>query len=440
MRRLLSALRHPISQNAIALYGVQFATYIVPLVTLPYVARVLNESGFGLVVFAQGFSFLLGLVITYSFDLTATREVAAKRNETGVLGGIAARVLGGKLLLAVVALVVALGALLVVPKLRANPDLLGLALLAALATGLNPGWFFVGIERLRLVALVQLGSRVLSAGLTFVFVTSADDAWVILALYAGASLLASGIGHWLMYRRIPRVRPRIAGSLTAIRQGWLLFVGTGAFTLYTSANVVVLGLFVSSAQVAHFGAAERIVRASSQVLGPAATVVFPRLAYLQASDEATRARRLGLISVVVFGAIGGTAALALAILAPVIIPLVFGPEFDEAIVLLRILGLLVFLSAVANALVQWMFSLHMDQAVVRIVIAAGVSNLALALVLVPRFGPVGMACSVLVAEVVAVLGCVRAIRRNDATSESGLLSEVRMARRSRPVTTESGDQ
>lgn len=416
LSRLREALRHPISQNAIALYWVQFATFLVPLVTLPYTSRVLGPSAFGLVIFAQGFSWVVGLIIEYGFNVSATRDIAAARDSKATLTDLVAGVFGAKLILAGASLLLAVLALVLIPKLSQNPELVALAWVAAVATGFSPAWFFIGTERLRLPAVIQLSTRVFAAALTFVLVKTPDDAWIVLGLYAAGCVLGSLSVNALLYRRLPLQLPRLKGSLQTLKEGWPLFVGTGAIALYTSANVVLLGLFVASAQVAHFGAGERVVRAASQLLGPVAAAVLPRMSYLQASGEAARARRLAWISLFTLGGIGLAVAGMLALLAPIVVSIVFGDDFVSTVPLLRALAFLIPLTAVAAALAGWMMSKRMDKPVQRVVVTAGIVNVVLAVALVPLFGPPGMVAAVLVSEVTAVTGCVLTIRRRDAAS------------------------
>ena len=61
-------------QNVIALYGVQACTYALPLLTFPYLARVLGPSGWGVVVFAQAIGIVITCVVEYGFDISASRE------------------------------------------------------------------------------------------------------------------------------------------------------------------------------------------------------------------------------------------------------------------------------------------------------------------------------------------------------------------------------
>src|SRR5512132_880740 len=100
LKRILIAIRHPVGQNVIGLYAMQLAQFIVPLVTLPYVARVLEPSAFGLVVFSQGFALLLVVFIDWGFGFTGTRSAAENQTDPDGLSNIVHRVRGAQVLLA----------------------------------------------------------------------------------------------------------------------------------------------------------------------------------------------------------------------------------------------------------------------------------------------------------------------------------------------------
>jgi len=430
LKRLRQAIAHPISQNVFALYWLQFATFMVPLITLPYVARVLQPSAFGLVVFSQGFAFVLMVLIDWGFSFHGTREAASTREDPAELAQAVHNVRGAQLLLSAASLPIALGALLVVPKLSEHPEFLILAWVAAVAGGLSPSWYFVGVERLRLISFIQLAFRFLGAGLTFAFVRGPDDAWIVMALFAASNVTAWIAADILMYREIKFRVPRLRPSLGAVRGSTMLFISTVAVTLYTAFNVVLLGLFEPSAAVAHFGAAERILRVSLQVLAPIGTAVYPRLAALQAAHKHERARELLAIAIAAVGAVGLVLAAALAALAPLIIRILFGSAFvAESVPLLRVLVLIIPIAIVSAIAGSWLVTLHMDRRVARIALGAGAINVALGCVLTPLFGPVGMAWSVVTAEASAAVGTLIAVARYDRDTLSHLLSRMRLGAR-----------
>ena len=94
--------------NATALYTAHVLGLIVPLLTIPYLARVLRPSGWGLVVFAQSFGAWLALVLEYGFDLSGTRAVARVRSDPQRLPEVVAGVQGAKMLMVLTAPIVVL--------------------------------------------------------------------------------------------------------------------------------------------------------------------------------------------------------------------------------------------------------------------------------------------------------------------------------------------
>src|SRR5438876_12215282 len=93
-------LRSSFVHNVIALYGVQGCTYALPLLTFPYLARVLGPSGWGVVVFAQAIGMVIASVVEYGFDISGSRETSRQRNDPQRLSALISGVLGAKSLLA----------------------------------------------------------------------------------------------------------------------------------------------------------------------------------------------------------------------------------------------------------------------------------------------------------------------------------------------------
>jgi len=412
LKRLLTALRHPVSRNMIALYWVQIATFVVPLVTLPYVARVLEPSGFGLVIFAQGFAFLLVVFINWGFGMTGSRSTAANRTDPEALSEVVRRVLGGQLVLTMASAVVAAGTLVLDPTMRDHPEFLVLAWVAAAALGLSPNWFFLGLERARVTALVQLGFRAAGAGLTFVLVNNPGDAWIVTALFAGSSVGGLIVTDVLLYRRVEFRLPEWRLSVREIRDSTMIFIGTLAVALVTSFNVVLLGFLGSSAEVAHFGAAERLVRVSIMLLGPIGAAIVPRMTALQAAGKRERARRLLTIAVAVAALPALAIMLGLIAFAAPIIHLVYGESFvDASAPILRVLALIIPVNVSGAVFGVWLMTLHRDRLIMTIAVTAGVANVVLGTAFTLLFGPIGMAWSVITAEAVGAAGGLLAVRR-----------------------------
>jgi len=409
--RVLNLFRHTLVQNVLSLYGVQIATYVVPLVTVPYLARVLGVAGWGLVAFAQGFGSYVSILGEYGFSLSATREVARHRDDRGKLAHILAGVLGAKLALAAVSIVVALIAGRWVPIFREHPELFWAAMFWAVSQTFSVLWFFAGFERMRLVAGLDILAKSLATIGVFVLVKHPEDGWRVLALQGCGFLLSSAVSLGLVYRELPFRLPSWSSISEALRMGWTMFLFRSSVSLYTAGNAFILGLFVSPEFVGYYAGAEKISRAFLGLLNPISQTLYPRLSHL-VSRAQSRAARLVRISIGVMGAAGTGIGALVFLLAPVIVHMILGSHFGQAVPVLRILALLVPLVALGNVLgIQWMLPLGMDRAFNKIILLAGVINVSLALLLAPVYKDMGMAWAVVVAEAF-VTACMYVVLRS----------------------------
>ena len=398
----------PVAGNALALYLTQFGTLLIPLATLPYLARVLRPEGWGLVVFAQSFAAWLSLLIEYGFRLSMTRELARRRDDPDATAQIVSHAFAAQVVLAAVSTVAAAVAWFLVPRFQEATGHLVLALVLAIALGFSPAWYFQGVERVRAYAAATLAGQLIYLVGVFAVVRDPSDGWKVLALQA-AAVGAVTVFCLTRVARAVRVAPfAAAGAARALRGGFGLFLFLNLVTLYTAANAFLLGLVAPAATamrtVSYFAGAERLLRGVLGLFAPIAQALYPRLSHLASSDPAAAARlsRLTLVAMLVLGvAIAG----GLFAGAPLLVRLLLGPGYEAAANVLRILALLAPLVAVSTTLgTLWMLPIGMDRPMAVIVLGAGVLNVVLALAWATRTGEVGMAWAVVVAEAVVAAG------------------------------------
>jgi PST family polysaccharide transporter len=410
VRRLLT---HSVAKNAAALYGVQFAGYVIPLVTLPYLARVLHAEAFGLVLFAQSFALWASITLEYGFNLSATREVAQNRGDRNALAATAAEVLGAKLILFSGFVLIAGIAAITVVNFRQHPGYLLWAIIQALAFGLSPFWYFQGTERMVRAVLVQLFARIAATIAIFIVVRIPGDGWKALAWQAAAGCAIVFIQTLWMYSEIDFQRPGWKRSVRALRAGWHMFVFRGANNIYGTANAFILGLFVPSVQVGYFGGAERIAKAVLGLTLPFTQAFYPHMSRV-VSQSGPKASRLARWTIPIVGLVGLILAVALALLAPLAISLILGRGYQASVRVLYVFALILPLNAVNEALIMhWMLPRGMERAVGVITSGAILINIISASFLAPVYAQIGMAWAILIAEAIQsiALGAVL-FRRN----------------------------
>lgn len=391
-------LRNAVIGNALALTALQFVSLLLPLASIPYLARVLRPAAWGAVLIAQSLAVILTMLLEFGFNLSATREVARVRDDANVLAGVVANVTAAKGMLLALGVAGAAISVLFIPQLSAHPGYVLFALVIALAQGLTPTWYFQGVERLPAFTAIELGGRVLMTAGIFATVRTPSDAWQVLAWQALFSAACCVINSRRMYQEVAFVAPSARGAWEAIRMSWGLFLFRATVSLYTTANVILLNVFVSSAQIALYGGAERLSKALLGLLGAVPQAVFPRISHLVKADR-DAARQLARISATVTIGISLLLCVGLIVAAPLVIRIVLGNGYEGSVPLLRILALLVPIITVSGVLgVQWMLPLGMDRPFMRIVAIAGVLNVALGAVLSSQLGAFGMSCAVVVSE------------------------------------------
>jgi len=402
--------RHTLVQNTLSLYGVQLPNYLMPLVVIPYLARVLGATGWGLVAFAQAFGTYLSVVVEYGFFLSASRDVARYRDDREKLGEILAGVLGARAVLCAGCVVAALAVGMCAPIFRQQAGLMAAGAYWGLIQGFSMSWFFQGLERMRLVAALEIPAQVLGIIAIFVFVHRTDQGWLVLALQGSAYALPAVFELALAYREVPIRLPNLRSIRDALRMGTSMFVYRGALTLYTTGNVLILGLLVSPQAVGYYAAAEKIGRASYRLLNPITQALYPRMSYLVAHSR-EKAHRLARLGAIVVGGGGLVVGLIVFLSAPWLVRIILGPEFGPAVPLLRILALMPALIALGQAYgTQWMLPLGLDRSFNLVMVLGGAMNVALALIMVPRYADFGMAWVAVLTEAMIAAGFYLVLR------------------------------
>ncbi len=427
-RRAKEWRSHPVVRNSAALYGVQFCRKLFPLLTVPYLTRMLNPSGWGTVAFALSMAEILTLIIEFGFNYSATREISRRRHDRENCRDVMGGVLGAQALLAMIA--IGLGAVVSphIPLLRNQPKMVVAGLIYAVAQGCTPLWFFQGLERLRLAASLEIGAKLVALCGVFLFVRSPQDGWKVVVLQAMAASVSTLAGIGLAIRSFGFRLPNSVLVRDALRRGWPLFVFRSAESLYGVGNIFLLGLFAPAAVVGYFATAEKITKAMFGLLNPIRDSLYPRLIHLVASSEQA-AVKLARHAIIVMVSAGFFLTVTLFVMAPWFIRLLAGPNFAPAVPVLRLYAILPLLLSITYSVgLQWLLPIGRDRVVNRIILGGGCLNLILSCLLAPHLGAMGMATSVLLSELYVCINMVWVVWRS-----TNLLSGSFLARHTADV-------
>jgi O-antigen/teichoic acid export membrane protein len=340
----------PRLRNSIASLSVlQVSHYLVPLITLPYLTRVLGPDGFGAVAYVQAVMISLMLLTDYALSWSATREIAARRNDRTAVSRVFRGNWGAQWLLTAGA-----GGLLALGLWFAGSSgservLHAIGFAAVIGNALFPIWLFQGLERMAQIAWLQVSARLATVPLIFGLVRTPDDVCVALAIQSGVGVVAGVGALFLMARQrwVDWQWPTGAEITAAFKEGFPLFLSKLAIGCYTSLVPVILGAVAGTTAVAYFSLADKVRAAAQSLLTPIAQALYPRLSHLYASD-AGAARDLARRALGLTALVAGTASLSLFIAAVPLIALFGGPGYEDSVPVLHLMALLPLVIGLSN--------------------------------------------------------------------------------------------
>lgn len=226
----------------------QIAGYVFPLITMPYLARVIGADGFGKIAFASAIVVWIQTISDWGFNLTATRDVAQNRADKEKVSRIFSNVLWARCLLTLFSGLLLLIAVLAVPYLRENADIIFVTFLLVPGYILFPEWFFQAIERMKYTTIFNLLIKLIFTISVFIFIHEKKD-YLIQPLLTTIGYLLCGIGAlYLIFKRwgYYLYKPQWTEILETIRNSTDVFINNLMPNLYNSFSVMLLGFFGGS--------------------------------------------------------------------------------------------------------------------------------------------------------------------------------------------------
>ncbi len=388
--------------NLFSLSGIQAVNYIIPVLVIPYVVRIIGPDYYGLVNFAQAFVLYFVLIVNYGFDFSATREISVNRENKEKLSNIFSSVMLAKAALFFISLMVFLPLIILVPKFNHDIELFIFAYLMILGNIFLPIWLFQGLEKLARLSVFNLIIKTVYAVSIFFFIREKED-FLLIPLILSISQVIVGAAAFLYSIKtfhISLLFPGIEEIKRAFKDGWNLFLSAVSINLYTTSNIVILGLFSTNLNVGYFSASNKIISVvQALLLGPMNQAFFPRISSIinySKSDGIAFLKKLTFAA----GIILFITSLLIFIFSDLIIRIIFGSKFTDAAVCLRIMAFLPFIIGLSNVFgVQGMINLKMDKQFLILTFIGALISIVLNLFLVPVYSENGTAVSWLITEI-----------------------------------------
>lgn len=274
-----------VAQNFLSLFFLQGANYILPLLVLPYLVRVLGAEKFGLVMFAQSLAVFLNVLVDFGFNISGTREISLARDSKEKTGEIFLAIMLIKLGLIVIAFGILFLLVNTFSRFSVDSEVYLLSFGVVIGQALFPVWFFQGIEKMKVVTLVNIFAKIIFTVLVFFFINTESDYFKV-PVYNSLGFIVSGlIGFVLSFKYFKYKFPKISLVKHLFIESSSLFVSNLATSLYTASNVFILGLFSGNVVAGVYSSMEKLILAVKNVYVPLYQALYPWVARQEDSQK-----------------------------------------------------------------------------------------------------------------------------------------------------------
>lgn len=347
----------------------------------------------------------LVLLTDYGFNWTGTRLVATNKNNTNKIDSIFWSILYAKIAFSIIALLILIALCIFVEKYNSLWLIMLSLFPMVIGSIIYPIWFFQGLEKMRLVTICTVASRLLIIPFIFVYVREPSDI-LNAALIQSLVYLVAGIMALIIIKRKGLVNEHcfnVSEIIKCITDSWYIFISTSAISLYTTSTAIILGFVSGPAAVGYFNAANTIRSAAQNLLTPITQALYPHISGLIVSDYKS-ALTIIRKSLRIVGFISFVGGVLLFCFSPQIVEIGIGKNYVESIDVLRIMAFVPFIVMLSNIFgVQTMLPLNYKKQFSMILIIGAVFNLCLIIPLTILYSQNGAALSLLSTEILVTV-------------------------------------
>lgn len=375
---------------------------IIPLITAPYLSRILGTEGIGIYSYYYAIAYYFTLLGKMGLTNYGTRRIAEVKNDEDLLKRTFTSIY---LMQILVASIVAILYFIMVNLCFSNSKEVGLVFgIWIVGTIINIDWFLFGLERFKETATRNIIVKLASLIMIFVIVKEPTDVWKYALIFSVGSVI-SYIILWdfgKKYFFIGKIDKK--EILSHIKPCMILMIPVIALNIYRSLDKVMLGRLSDMNQTGLYENAEKIIYSLTLFISSLGTVMMPRMAVLISTGKKDKVKQ-GIENSLLFVTFM-TSAMCFGVLSVSnsLIPWFYGKDFIGSIELINLLAITLVLIGWGNVIrTQYIIPTRMDDIYIKSVSLGAIVNIILNCILIPRYQAIGACIGTIFAEITVPL-------------------------------------
>lgn len=388
----MSSLKKNIAYNVIYRAIVIF----IPLITSPYISRVLGATQLGVFTYTYSITYYFFLFSMLGVNNYGNREIAKARNDKALLSDTFWQIYYLQMFFSLIMSFIYLGSILIIKPEYFIISLIQLLHVLSAFTDIN--WFAFGMEEFKVTTIRSATLKIVTAIAFFIFVHSPEDLWKYTLILQAGNILSLIVIWPLVWKKVEFRKPNLKQMMQHFKPNLILFLPFVASSLYQYMDKIMLGSTIDKAEVGFYNYAENIISIPLQLTVAVGTVMLPHVSSLIASDNKDRTVELLNAFLKYVTWINVALAFGVAAVSDVFVPWFLGAEYQRTALLLMLLSPMVVINGVADIIrTQYLIPNARDKIyTISICFGAGL-NLLMNFLLIPRMQGVGASLATITA-------------------------------------------
>lgn len=390
----MSSVKKNFSYNIIY----QILTLILPLITAPYISRVIGAGGTGIYSYTSSIVQYFILFAMLGMNNYGNRTIAKCRDDKDELSKKFSSLYIFQLITSTLMVILYIGYICLFNNQYLEASLIQLIYL--ISTCFDISWFFFGLEKFKLTVIRNTIIKILSATSIFIFVKNKDDLMIYITLMSVSHLL-SQLSLWpFLKSEVKLVKPKIKDIMSHLKPNLILFIPVIAVSLYKIMDKIMLGNMATIQDVGYYEYAEKIINIPLSIITALGTVMLPRISNLVANNNQEKIKFYIDKSMQFVLFISIAMCFGIIAISPRFVPIFLGDEFVQTGYILQLLSVTIIFISWANVIrTQYLIPNEEDKPYIISVFIGAIINFVVNILLIPRYKTIGAAIGTICAEI-----------------------------------------
>ena len=368
----------------------QLSTILVPLITMPYLSRVIGPAGLGEYSFAYSVAFYFTIFIKLGLNNYGNRTIAYVKDDKEALSKTFWEIYCFQLFLGVI-----LFAIYIVYSVFFSPNkTLGIVMgIFVFSSIIDINWCLYGLEKFKVTSTRDVITKILVTLCIFMFVKCPEDVWLYAFLYSMGMFINQLIVIPLAKGEISFCKVRAEDVFKHIKPNLVLFIPVVAVSIYRAMDKIMLGIMSTNIELGYYHGAENVIRVPMAFVTALGTVMLPRMSNMIARGENKKRVEGTFDESIVFAMFLATSiCFGIMAVSREFVPIFYGPGYEKCNFLFYIILPGSMFEAFANVIrTQYLIPRKKDKIYVFSLGIGAAINLIMNLILIPRYDSVGAA-------------------------------------------------